>query len=43
MQGWGWQGVHDRKTLPEALDRWKEAISSAVPFEMVFPIQGRDG
>jgi PAS domain S-box-containing protein len=43
MQGWGWQSVHDPKTLPEVLDRWKEAISSAAPFEMVFPIKGRDG
>jgi PAS domain S-box-containing protein len=43
MQGWGWQTVQDPKSLPEVLDRWKEAISSAVPFEMVFPIRGRDG
>jgi len=43
MQGWGWQNVHDQKTLPEILDRWKEAISSAAPFEMVFPIRGKDG
>ncbi len=43
MQGWGWQSVQDPKTLPEVLDRWKEAISSAAPFEMVFPIRGKDG
>jgi len=43
MQGWGWQNVQDPKTLPELLDRWKEAISSAAPFEMVFPIKGKDG
>ena len=43
MQGWGWQRVQDPKTLPEVLDRWKDAISSAVPFEMVFPIRGKDG
>jgi PAS domain S-box-containing protein len=43
MQGWGWQRVQDPKTLPEVLDRWKEAISSAMPFEMVFPIKGKDG
>jgi len=43
MQGWGWQNVQDPKTLPELLERWKEAISSAEPFEMVFPIKGRDG
>jgi len=43
MRGWGWQSVQDPKTLPEVLDRWKEAISSAAPFEMVFPIKGKDG
>jgi len=43
MQGWGWQSVQDPKTLPEVLDRWKDAISSAAPFEMVFPIKGKDG
>jgi PAS domain S-box-containing protein len=43
MQGWGWQRVQDPKNLAEVLDRWKAAISSAVPFEMVFPIKGKDG
>jgi len=43
MQGWGWQNAQDPKTLPELLDRWKEAISSAAPFEMVFPIKDKDG
>ncbi len=43
MQGWGWQSVQDPKTLPEVLDRWKQAISKAEPFEMVFPIRGKDG
>jgi PAS domain S-box-containing protein len=43
MQGWGWQSVHDPKSLPEVLERWTEAISSAKPFEMVIPIRGADG
>jgi PAS domain S-box-containing protein len=43
MQGWGWQSVHDAKTFPEVLERWKGAISSAATFEMVFPIKGKDG
>jgi PAS domain S-box-containing protein len=43
MEGWGWQSVHDPKTLPDVLERWKAAISSAQPFEMVFPIRGADG
>jgi PAS domain S-box-containing protein len=43
MEGWGWQSVHEPKSLAEVLDRWKSAISSAQPFEMVFPIRGADG
>jgi PAS domain S-box-containing protein len=43
MRGWGWQSVHDPKTLPEVLERWSEAISSAKPFEMVIAIRGADG
>jgi PAS domain S-box-containing protein len=43
MQGWGWQSVHDPKALPEILERWRHAISAAVPFEMVFSLRGKDG
>ncbi len=43
MGGWGWQSVHDLKSLPAVLDRWTAAISAAQPFEMVFPIKGADG
>jgi PAS domain S-box-containing protein len=43
MEGWGWQSVHDPKTLPEVLENWQEAISSGQPFERVFPIRGADG
>jgi len=43
MEGWGWQSVHDLATLPDILERWKAAISSAKPFEMVFTIRGADG
>jgi PAS domain S-box-containing protein len=43
MQGWGWQSVHDPKTLPDILERWTAAICSAQPFEMVIPIRGADG
>lgn len=43
MEGWGWQSVHDPKALPEILERWSGAISSARPFEMVIPIRGSDG
>jgi PAS domain S-box-containing protein len=43
MEGWGWQSVHDPKTLPQVLENWQAAISSGKPFEMVFPIRGADG
>jgi len=43
MEGWGWQSVHDLKSLPDVLERWTAAISAAQPFEMVFPIKGADG
>jgi PAS domain S-box-containing protein len=43
MEGWGWQTVHDPKNLAEVLERWVSAITSALPFEMVFPIRGADG
>jgi PAS domain S-box-containing protein len=43
MEGWGWQSVHDPRNLAQVLERWQEAISSAQPFEMVFPIRGADG
>jgi PAS domain S-box-containing protein len=43
MQGWGWQSVHDPRSLAEVLERWSDAIASARPFEMVFPIRGADG
>jgi len=43
MEGWGWQSVHDVKTLAKVLDRWKDAISAGQPFEMLIPIRGADG
>jgi PAS domain S-box-containing protein len=43
MEGWGWQSVHDPRNLAQVLERWRDAISSAQPFEMVFPIKGADG
>ncbi len=43
MQGWGWQSVHDPKELPKVLDRWRHAIATQNPFDMVFPLKGVDG
>ena len=43
MEGWGWQSVHEPKSLAAVLDHWKAAISEQRPFEMVFPLRGADG
>jgi PAS domain S-box-containing protein len=43
MEGWGYQSVHDVRTLPDVLERWKADISAARPFEMIFDIRGADG
>jgi PAS domain S-box-containing protein len=41
--GWGWKAVHDPKFLPEVESRWRQALSSGEPFEMVFPLRDKDG
>ncbi len=41
--GWGWQSVHDSRFLPEVVERWKRSLNSGEPFEMVFPLRGKDG
>jgi PAS domain S-box-containing protein len=43
MQGWGWQSVHDPDILPQAMEKWKDAIATGHPFEMDLPLRGADG
>lgn len=43
MEGWGWQAVHDPELLPSVKERWAASIASGEPFEMTFPLRGRDG
>lgn len=43
MKGWGWQSVHDPKTLPRVLERWRASIMSGEPFEMEFPLKSANG
>ena len=43
MEGWGWQSVHDPKTLPSVMAAWQGSIARGEPFEMVFPLKGTDG
>jgi PAS domain S-box-containing protein len=43
MEGWGWQIVHHPETLPGVLRKWKESLAKGKPFEMMFPLLGKDG
>lgn len=43
MKGWGWQTLHDPAILPEVIQKWRVALGSGEPFEMVFPLRGSDG
>lgn len=43
MMGWGWQSVHDPEVLPKVMERWQASIRTGEPFEMVFPLRGKDG
>ncbi|MDQ6611199.1 MAG: PAS domain-containing protein, partial [Gemmatimonadota bacterium] len=42
MEGWGWTDVHDPDLLPAVTQRWRNALTTGTPFEMVFPLRGRD-
>jgi PAS domain S-box-containing protein len=43
MQRWGWQSVHDPGELPKVLVQWQGCIAACEPFDMVFPLKGKDG
>lgn len=43
MRGWGWQSVQDPTVLPRVLERWKHSLATGEPFEMTFPLRGKDG
>ena len=43
MSGWGWQTVHDPRTLPGVLNAWRKSLKSGEPFEMEFPLRGATG
>lgn len=43
MEGWGWQSVHDPKTLPPIRSRWAASIATGGPFDMIMPLRGADG
>jgi len=43
MKGWGWQSVHDPEIYPRVKERWLQSVATLEPFEMEFPLRGRDG
>ena len=43
MGGWGWQSVHDPAWLPRVVELWKRSLASGEPFQMTFPLRGKDG
>ncbi len=42
MEGWGWQSVHDPDELPRVMANWTGSIENGQPFEMTFPLRGKD-
>lgn len=43
MEGWGWQAVHDPRTLDAVLERWRTSLATREPFEMTFPLRSAAG
>jgi PAS domain S-box-containing protein len=43
MKGLRWVPVLDATVQPKVLERWLECIASGRPFDMEFPIKGKDG
>jgi two-component system CheB/CheR fusion protein len=43
MKGLRWVPVLDAAAQPKVLERWLECIASGWPFDMEFPIKGKDG
>ncbi len=43
MKGWGWRIVHDPQELPRVMEGWSRSIATGEPFEMTFPLRGKDG
>ncbi len=39
----GWQQVHDPSVLPQVLEAWRHSISTGEPFQLTFPLRGKDG
>lgn len=43
MHGWNWEVVHHPDYLDEVVKNWQHSLATKTPFEMQFPLKGRDG
>ena len=43
MKSRGWESFHDPEILPMVIERWTAAIAAGKPFDMEFPLRGKDG
>jgi PAS domain S-box-containing protein len=43
MQRGGWERVNDPQVLPAVMEAWQHSIATGEPFQMTFPLRGRDG
>ena len=43
LDGWQWQRYHDPEVLPRVMEKWKASIATGEPFEMIYPLRGKDG
>jgi len=43
MHGWNWEAVHHPDYLDEVVKKWQHSLATKTPFEMQFPLKGRDG
>jgi PAS domain S-box-containing protein len=43
MEGWGWGTAHDPIVLPQVVEKWTHSVKTGDPFEMEFPLRGKDG
>jgi PAS domain S-box-containing protein len=38
-----WEKLHDPEVFPRVDERWKRSLATGEPFEMEFPLRGKDG
>lgn len=43
VKDWGWTNVLDSSVVPDVTTRWDEAAIKGEPFEMIYPVKGKNG